>query len=114
VSTTTRKPDREKLLQGLEHLTCAEYGELLADYLGVSESQLVTAVDRLVADGNHELAASLVEWSGDKFEHSAPVAKAKRLAYLKLMEKHQNTDPFKFIIYSGRIGEQTPQMGAAE
>jgi hypothetical protein len=28
------------------------------------------------------------------------------------MEKHQNTDPFKFIIYSGKIGEQTPQMTA--
>jgi hypothetical protein len=26
------------------------------------------------------------------------------------MEKHQNTDPFKFIIYSSRIGEQTPQI----
>jgi len=26
------------------------------------------------------------------------------------MEKHQNTDPFKFIIYSGKIREQTPQM----
>ena len=28
---------------------------------------------------------------------------------LKLMEKHQNADPFKFIIYSAKIGEQTPQ-----
>jgi len=28
------------------------------------------------------------------------------------MEKHQNTDPFKFIIYSGKIGEQTPHMTA--
>jgi len=28
------------------------------------------------------------------------------------MEKNQNTDPFKFIIYSGKIGEQTPQMAA--
>src|SRR5262245_23820024 len=28
------------------------------------------------------------------------VNNAKRLVYLKLIEKHQNTDPFKFIIYS--------------
>jgi hypothetical protein len=40
------------------------------------------------------------------------VAKAKRLVYLKLMEENQNMDPFKFIIYSGRIGEQIPQMAA--
>jgi glyoxylase-like metal-dependent hydrolase (beta-lactamase superfamily II) len=97
-------------LQGLEHLTRADHAELLVDYLGVSERQLVSAVERLSADGRYELAASLLESAGDRFEHSASVANAKRLVYLKLMEKHQNTDPFKFIIYSGKIGEQTPQM----
>jgi len=97
-------------LQGLEHLTRADHAELLVDYLGVSERQLVGAVERLSADGRYELAASLLESAGDRFEHSSSVANAKRLVYLKLMEKHQNTDPFKFIIYSGKIGEQTPQM----
>jgi hypothetical protein len=42
------------------------------------------------------------------------VANAKRLVYLKLKEKNQNTDPFKFVIYSGKIGEQTPQMAATK
>jgi len=100
-------------LQGLEHLTRAEHAELLADYLNVSERQLVKAVERLIADGKHELAASLLEWSGDRFERSASVTNAKRLVYLKLMEKHQNTDAFKFIIHSGKIGEETPQMAAS-
>ena len=27
---------------------------------------------------------------------------------------NQNTDPFKFIIYSGKIGEQTPQINAEQ
>jgi hypothetical protein len=58
--------------------------------------------------------ASLVESSGDRFAHSASVTNAKRLIYLKLMEKHQNTDPFKFIIYSAKIGEQTPQIASPE
>src|SRR5216683_1715572 len=97
-------------LQGLEHLTRADHAELLVDYLCVSEGQLVRAVERLSADGRYELAASLLESAGDRFEHSSSVANAKRLVYLKLMEKHQNTDPFKFIIYSGKIGEQIPQM----
>jgi glyoxylase-like metal-dependent hydrolase (beta-lactamase superfamily II) len=99
-------------LQGLEHLTRADQAELLVDYLGVSESQLVKTLQRLIADGKYELAASLLESSGDRFSHSGPVANAKRLVYLKLIEKHQNTDPFKFIIYSAKIGEQTPQMSA--
>jgi glyoxylase-like metal-dependent hydrolase (beta-lactamase superfamily II) len=99
-------------LQGLEHLTRADYAELLVDYLGVSESQLVRTVERLTADGKYELAASLLESSGDRFEGSALVTNAKQFVYLKLMEKHQNTDPFKFIIYSTKAGEQTPQIAA--
>ncbi len=97
-------------LQGLDHLGRADRAELLVDYLGLSEKQLTKTVEHLVADGKYELAASLLESSGSRFDHSASVANARRLVYLKLLEKHQNTDPFKFIIYSGKIGEQTPQM----
>jgi hypothetical protein len=28
------------------------------------------------------------------------------------MEQYQNTDPFKFILYSAKAGEQIPQMRA--
>ena len=101
-------------LQGLEHLGQADRAELLVDYLGLSEKQLVRTVERLTADGKYELAASLLESSGSRFEHSTSVASAKRLVYLKLMEKNQNTDPFKFIIYSGKISEQTPQMASGK
>jgi hypothetical protein len=78
------------------------------------EKQLVRTVERLAADGKIELAAALLESCGNRFEGSSSVANAKRLVYLKLMEEHQNTDPFKFIIYSGKIGEQTPQMTATK
>jgi glyoxylase-like metal-dependent hydrolase (beta-lactamase superfamily II) len=99
-------------LTGLDHLSRADRAELLVDYLGLSERQLTKAVERLVADGKYELAASLLESAGDRFEHRDSVAKAKRLAYLKLMEKNQNTDPFKFILYSAKINEQTPQISS--
>jgi len=101
-------------LQGLDHLGRADRAELLVDYLGLSEKQLVNTVERLATDGKYELAASLLESTGDRFEHSTSVANAKRLVYLKLMEKNQNTDPFKFIIYSGKISEQTPQMASGK
>jgi glyoxylase-like metal-dependent hydrolase (beta-lactamase superfamily II) len=101
-------------LQGMEHLTRGDHAEVLVDYLGVSERQLVKTVERLTADGKYELAASLLESTGNKFEGSSSVANARRLVYLKLMEKHQNTDPFKFIIYSGKIGERMPQMTATK
>jgi glyoxylase-like metal-dependent hydrolase (beta-lactamase superfamily II) len=99
-------------LHGLAHPGRSDRGELLADYLGLSEAQIVTAADRLAADGKYEMAADLIESAEAKFPGSDSLKRAKRFAYLKLMEKNQNTDPFKFIIYSARIGEQTPQINA--
>jgi len=64
----------------------------------------------LASEGKDALTASLLESSGCRFYHSPSVAKARRLVYLKLMEKHQNTDPFEFILYSAKIGEETPQL----
>ena len=97
-------------LEGIEHSTSADRAALLVDYLGVTEGQLVKTVEHLAADGKYELAASLLESSGKRFANSPGVASAKQLVYLKLMEKYQNTDPFKFIIYSSRIKEQTSQI----
>ena len=58
------------------------------------------------------MAAELIESAEVKFPTSDSVKRARRFTYLKLMEKNQNTDPFKFIIYSAKIGEQTPQINA--
>jgi glyoxylase-like metal-dependent hydrolase (beta-lactamase superfamily II) len=98
-------------LQGVDHLGRADRAELLVDYLHLSERQLLETLDRLGADGKWELAASLLDSCGSRFARSESVAKAEHLVYLKLMEKNQNTDPFKFILYSAKIGEQVPQMG---
>jgi glyoxylase-like metal-dependent hydrolase (beta-lactamase superfamily II) len=101
-------------LEGLDHLSRADRAELLVDYLGLSERQLTRAVARLAADGKYELAASLLESSESRFDRSQSVAGLKRLIYLKLMEKYQNTDPFKYILYSAKIGEQTRQMAGVQ
>jgi alkyl sulfatase BDS1-like metallo-beta-lactamase superfamily hydrolase len=104
----------EANLQGLAHPSRANRAELLVDYLDLSEAHIVKAVDRLSADGKYELAADLIESAEAKFPGSNSLKRAKRLVYLKLMEKSQNTDPFKFIIYSAKIGEQTPQINAQD
>ena len=80
------------------------------DYLDLSEQRLVKAVERLTADGKYELAASLLDSFRSRFEHSESVARVERVVYLKLMEEYQNSDPFKFIIYAAKAGEQIPQM----
>src|SRR5882672_10865111 len=101
-------------LEGLDHLGDSDHAELLVDYLGLSEKQLVRAVEKMAADGKYELAATLLESSSARFGHTESIAKAERLVYLRLMEKYQNTDPFKYILYSAKIGEQTPAMATGK
>jgi len=104
----------EANLQGMTHPGQRDRSELLVDYLGLSEAQIVKAANRLSADGRFAMAADLIESAEPKFPDSDSLKRAKRFAYLKLMEKNQNTDPFKFIIYSARIGEQTPQINPGD
>ena len=101
-------------LEGLDHLGDSDRAELLVDYLGLSEKQLVKAVDKMAADAKYELAASLLESASARFGRTESIAKAERFVYLKLMEKYQNTDPFKYILYSAKIGEQTPAMAVSK
>ncbi|MFI4930430.1 MAG: MBL fold metallo-hydrolase [Burkholderiales bacterium] len=98
--------------QGLDVLTNADYGAALVDYLGVSDAQLAAAAERLVADGKHELAAALLRWGQPRFPDSARQASARKLAYLKLMEKYQEFNPFKFIVYAGQIDQSAAQIAA--
>ena len=104
----------EANLHGLAHLGRLDRAELLVEYLGLSEAQIVAAADHLAADGRYEMAAELIESAEAKLPDSESLKRAKRLVYLKLMEKTQNSDPFKFIIYSAEIGEQTPQINAEQ
>jgi len=97
-------------LQGVDYLGRADRGSVLVDYLGISERQLVRVVERMIADGNYELAATTLEWTKGRFAGSKSLDDARRLTYLKLMEKYQEFNPFKFIIYSGQIGAQVPQL----
>jgi len=43
-------------LEGLDHLGDSDRAELLVDYLGLSEKRLVTAAEKMAADGKYELA----------------------------------------------------------
>jgi glyoxylase-like metal-dependent hydrolase (beta-lactamase superfamily II) len=98
-------------LEGVDYLSRSDQGQVLVDYLGVSERQLARAVQRMIADGKHELAASVVEATRGRYPDSGAMAAAGRLAYLELMEKYQDLNPFKFIVYAGKAGEQLPRMG---
>ncbi len=97
-------------LQGIDALSRADRGSLLVDYLGLSGGRLAAATKRMIADGNLELAATTLEWTKGRFPESRSLRDAERLTYLKLMEKYQNFNPFKFIVYSAQIGEPMPRV----
>ena len=83
---------------------------MLVDYLGLSEKQLANTIEKTVKDGKYELAATLIQPLVVRYGRTESIGRAERMVYLKLMEKYQNTDPFKFILYSAKIGEQIPAM----
>ncbi len=45
-----------------------------------------------------------------RYPDSTRLESMERLAYLKLTEKYQEFNPFKFIVYSGKGGLDLPQM----
>ena len=65
----------------------------------------------MMADGRHELAASTLRWAQARLPASERLRAAQRIVYLKLMEKYQEFNPFKFILYAGQIDQSIPQMG---
>jgi hypothetical protein len=97
-------------LQGMDILGRSDRGSMLVDYLGVTESLLSQGIERMIADGKYELAANALDWAQERYSESAPLKSMERVAYLKLMEKYQEFNPFKFIIYSGRGGLDLPQL----
>lgn len=97
-------------LQGMDALGRGDRESMLVDYLGVTESRLSQGVERMIADGKYELAASALDWARGRYSGSARLESMERVAYLKLMEKYQEFNPFKFIVYSGKGGLDVPQL----
>jgi glyoxylase-like metal-dependent hydrolase (beta-lactamase superfamily II) len=97
-------------LQGLDALSDADHGAALVDYLGLDEARILDATEHMVADGRHELAAATLRWAQARLPASPRGCQVRELVYLKLMEKYQEFNPFKFILYAAQIGQATAQM----
>ena len=64
----------------------------------------------MIRDGRHELAANYLRWAQTKLPDSPRLNESRRLAYLKLMEKYQEFNPFKLIVYAGEINQPVVQI----
>ena len=97
-------------LQGMDHLSQEEFGSLLTRYLELSEQELASAIEKMLSSGDHELGARTTTWALTQYPSSEKLQELKELAFLKLKEKYQEFNPFKFIIYSQSIHHETPQL----
>jgi alkyl sulfatase BDS1-like metallo-beta-lactamase superfamily hydrolase len=97
-------------LEGLDALTDADHGAALVDYLGLSDAQIAAAAQRMIKDGRHELAAAMLKAAQARHPDSATLAAPRALAYAKLMEKYQEFNPFKLIVYGGQADQAVPQV----
>jgi glyoxylase-like metal-dependent hydrolase (beta-lactamase superfamily II) len=97
-------------LKGLDALGDVDHGTALVDYLAVGEPQLADAVRRMVADGRHELALQTLRWGRARLPRSDRLEELHRLVNLKLMEKYQEFNPFKFILYAAQIDQTVPPI----
>jgi len=99
-------------LQGVDVLTDADKGTGLVDYLGLGESQIGAAAERMIADGRHELAATTLRWAHARLPNSERLNALRRVAYLKLMEEYQDFSPFKVILYGAQLDQAGPLAAA--
>ena len=98
-------------LHGLDALTDADHGAALFDYLGLSDGQIAEAGQRMIKDGRHELAAAVLKWAQARHPDSSTLAAPRALAYAKLMEKYQEFNPFKLIVYGAQADQAVPHVG---
>jgi glyoxylase-like metal-dependent hydrolase (beta-lactamase superfamily II) len=97
-------------LQGMDHLSQEEFGSLLTRYLELSEHELARAIEKMLSSGDHELGARTTTWALTQYPSNKKLQELKEIAFLKLKEKYQEFNPFKFIIYSQSIHNETPQL----
>ena len=101
-------PNRE----GMDHLDAGDRGRMLRYYLGISESRLAAAVEEMIRSGDHELAAETAGVGLEAYPASTRLAALESQAFVKLVEKFQLFNPFKFIIYSEAAGRETAPIAA--
>lgn len=97
-------------LEGMDALSQKEFGALLTRYLELSEQDLENAIEKMLESGDHELAARATIWALTQYPSDEKLQALKEQAFLKLKEKYQEFNPFKFIIYSQAIHHETPQL----
>jgi hypothetical protein len=91
---------------GLEPATAAEHAAALDLLAGGSEQQFVTTAETLLSQGDHALALDIIDPGLLRYPASTRLADLRQTALYRLLEQHQQNDPFKFLIYAELAGTE--------
>jgi glyoxylase-like metal-dependent hydrolase (beta-lactamase superfamily II) len=92
--------------RGLELATAAERAAALDLLAGGREEQFAATAATLIGQGDHALALEIIEPGLLRHPASGTLARLRRTALHRLMEQHQQSDPFKFLIYAEMAGAE--------
>jgi glyoxylase-like metal-dependent hydrolase (beta-lactamase superfamily II) len=92
--------------QGLESLTAGERAAALDLLAGNRPEPFVTAATTLAGQGDHALALEIIQAGLLRYPDSEALADLRRSALRRLLEQHQQLDPFKFLIYAELAGAE--------
>jgi glyoxylase-like metal-dependent hydrolase (beta-lactamase superfamily II) len=87
-------------LQGVDTVGTVEYANLFSVYLDLSAAELATGLERMVENGDYELALKVMQWAKPAYENNVELARLNRTILERLKEKYQFLSPFKFFLYS--------------
>jgi len=90
--------------EGIEVFSPAEWAATLDLVGGGKERSFIRAASVLMRQGDLPLALRLVELRLRRYPRSRALADLRRRALQGLRERHQQLNPFKFIIYSRWAG----------
>ncbi len=91
---------------GLEPATAAGHAAALDLLAGGREEQFAAAAATLISQGDHALALQIIQPGLLCHPASSTLAGLRASALHRLMEQHQQLDPFKFLIYAELAGAE--------
>jgi hypothetical protein len=84
----------------------AERAAALDLLAGEAEEPFVNAAATLIGQGDHALALDIITPGLLRHPASAALAELRLTALHRLMERYQQTDPFRFLIYAELAGAE--------
>ena len=96
--------------KGFNTLTTLEYGKLLKVYLNLSENEISTALEKMIKNGDLELALHLSTSALREYQNSKAIKELREESADRLRSMSQFIDPMKFTVYGEMIGKEQKMM----